>query len=36
VDISKDKKIRDSMNGVKEQELINDLWDSHNALFQVV
>ena len=36
VDISKDKKIRDSMNGAKEQELINDLWDSHNALFQVV
>ena len=36
VDISKDKKIRDSMNGKKEQELINDLWDNHNALFQVV
>ena len=36
VDISKDKKIRDSMNGKKEQELINDLWESHNALFQVV
>ena len=36
VDISKDKKIRDSMNGTQEQELINDLWDSHNALFQVV
>ena len=36
VDISKDKKIRDSMNGKQEQELINDLWESHNALFQVV
>ncbi len=36
VDISKDKKIRDSMGGPKEQELINDLWDSHNVLFQVV
>ena len=36
VDISKDKKIRDSMNGTQEQELINDLWESHNALFQVV
>lgn len=36
VDISKDKKIRDSMDGNKEQELINDLWDSHNVLFQVV
>ena len=36
VDISKDKKIRDSMVGEKEQELINDLWDNHNVLFQVV
>tara|TARA_Y100001934_G_scaffold7805_1_gene10533 strand:- start:80 stop:622 length:543 start_codon:yes stop_codon:yes gene_type:complete len=36
VDISKDKKIRDSMGGSQEQELINDLWDSHNVLFQVV
>ena len=36
VDISKDKKIRDSMVGEKEQELINDLWDNHNVLFKVV
>jgi hypothetical protein len=36
VDISKDKKIRDSMSGSQEQELINDLWDNHNVLFQVV
>jgi hypothetical protein len=36
VDISKDKKIRDSMGGSQEQELINDLWDNHNVLFQVV
>jgi len=36
VDISKDKKIRDSMSGPREQELINDLWDSHNVLFKVV
>ena len=36
VDISKDKKIRDSMSGSQEQELVNDLWDSHNVLFQVV
>jgi hypothetical protein len=36
VDISKDKKIRDSMTGEREQELINDLWKRHNVLFQVV
>jgi hypothetical protein len=36
VDISKDKKIRDSMGGVQEQELITDLWDNHNVLFKVV
>jgi len=36
VDISKDKKIRDAKMGDHEQELIEDLWDSHNVLFQVV
>ena len=36
VDISKDKKIRDSMIVKQEQELVGDLWEDHNVLFKVV
>ena len=36
VDISKDKKIRDAKNGTHEQALIQELWEDHNALFEVV
>ena len=36
VDISKDKKIRDAKNGTQEQALIQELWEDHNVLFEVV
>ena len=35
VDISKDKKIRDSATQPQEQELIDDLWKNHNVMFRV-
>ena len=36
VDISKDKKIRDAKNGTQEQALVEELWEDHNVLFEVV
>ena len=36
VDISKDKKICSSTYGKKEKNLITNLWENHNILFQVV
>ena len=35
VDISKDKKIRESATQPQEQRLIDDLWKNHNVLFRI-
>ena len=35
VDISKDKKIRDSVSNPREQKLIDDLWKNHNVMFRI-
>ena len=35
VDISKDKKIRDSVRQPQEQRLMADLWKNHNVLFRI-